>query len=654
MAFKNAKTKKANFIGRSNELQFFTEHILEPEAPLYNIISISGQGGVGKTTLVIHLMDLANSPPFKDYCLAALVNDLQITPVSIMEKLAEQLNIAGKFEKELRQYKEVLHKIQNSHLATQNTLLRKVAVDSVTSIAQNVPLVGGFLEKEAEPVLEYVFSELHNRQQIKDAQRMEDPLRGLTNAFIEELNNLTDDTVLQGRLKRHQRVILFFDTFEHLAAEIAPWLLNYFLQSEIDINYDVILIIAGRDSIERTTSEDPKQWLSYRDNGILYQINLSSFTKDETHSYLKERGIIDENIIDKIWYVSQGLPLYLSLLTFNPQTNIDPTSDVVANFLRWIPEQDHIKRQLALDASLFSRPFNQDDLEAFQYTKEAEDTCTSLYQWLIRLPFIKSTQEGRYNYHELAQDLFRRHLYQRSQKEFYATCHKLIDYYSSILDENKAEKETRTKYSSEKVDLTLARAYILLLLPDEVHYIKAIEEMLEIYHETSQKSKVIRLLQDLIQVTNSILAKSDTLKLAKTLLKYFEANRESTNFLEKAKAAENLVKVMNNYLSSSNGQTLRVCYNLGVAYLMLEEYERAVCEVNSILEINTNYTNAYHIRGLIYEKQKRFRLALADCTQAITLNPREAIFYYNRGLVYTKLQEYQLGIISILRGEKNR
>ena len=37
------------FIGRSDELHFFREEILRPEDPTCNIISISGQGGVGGT-----------------------------------------------------------------------------------------------------------------------------------------------------------------------------------------------------------------------------------------------------------------------------------------------------------------------------------------------------------------------------------------------------------------------------------------------------------------------------------------------------------------------------------------------------------------------------------------------------------------------------
>ena len=112
------------------------------------------------------------------------------------------------------------------------------------------------------------------------------------------------------------------------------------------------------------------------------------------------------------------MPLYLGLLTSNPQGEVDPTKDVVDNFLRWIPEREHVKRRLALDAALLTKPFNQDDLEAFTYLPEQERL--DLYYWLTGLSFVYP-QEGRFRYHELAQDLFSRHLYQRSKKEYYTT-----------------------------------------------------------------------------------------------------------------------------------------------------------------------------------------------------------------------------------------
>jgi ABC-type lipoprotein export system ATPase subunit len=51
------------FVGRSNELHFFRQHILKPEVPSHNILSISGQGGVGKSTLLKRLITEAESIP---------------------------------------------------------------------------------------------------------------------------------------------------------------------------------------------------------------------------------------------------------------------------------------------------------------------------------------------------------------------------------------------------------------------------------------------------------------------------------------------------------------------------------------------------------------------------------------------------------------
>src|SRR5215472_8632446 len=81
------------FIGRTNELLFFKQNILKPEEPTHNILSISGQGGVGKSTLLARFIDEAHSVEFKDYCLTAMVDEWQTTPINVMEKFAEQLHI---------------------------------------------------------------------------------------------------------------------------------------------------------------------------------------------------------------------------------------------------------------------------------------------------------------------------------------------------------------------------------------------------------------------------------------------------------------------------------------------------------------------------------------------------------------------------------
>ncbi len=297
------------FIGRTNELLFFIQHILKPEDPSYHIISISGQGGVGKSTLLNRFIGETQSGDFKDYCLVALANERQTTPANIMEKFAEQLSLKGNFEKALSQYKETLRRVQSEREATREASLRQATTDAAGSLAKTVPVMGGMLEKVAGSTIGYIWDELHFWQQLKDAERLEDPRRDLTRNFVKELNRVADTSVTVGlnRIRRQRRVVLFFDTFEQLATEAAPWLLDYFL--EADISSNVVLVVAGRETIDRSTPDDPKRWLHYHDENVIHLISLEGFTQDETQMYLAERGITHPTQVDTYWQLSRGLPL---------------------------------------------------------------------------------------------------------------------------------------------------------------------------------------------------------------------------------------------------------------------------------------------------------------------------------------------------------
>jgi len=478
------------FIGRTGELLFFTQNILKPEEPTHNIISISGQGGVGKSTLLARLIDEAHSPTFKDYCLTAIVDERQTTAVRMMEEFAEQLRMKGKFEKALRQYKETLRKLQTEEYATQGTILHSIP-DFAGAAAESVPVAGPLLRESLKVGTKHLLERYHTDQTRRDAEVLEDPLATLTTAFVEELNRLADTyvTLSSHREKRQLRVLLFLDTFEQLAFSAVPWLLDYFLPALISSN--VMLVISGRDSLDHSLPDDPKGWLPYYDRGDVYSMPLKSFTEDETHVYLAGRGITDPARIAAIWQLSRGLPLYLGLLTANPSGEVDPTEDVVVNFLRWIPDQEDIKRRLALEAALFSAPFNQDDLAAFPSISERERA--PLFHWLTRQPFVHR-QDGRYRYHEVAQDLFSRHLFQRSPKEYMLIRRALADHYQQLLEEVQAEGNEGSATWSE---LALAQVYQLFLLPNEAAHIQAIKQILRAYQCTDNSSGIIKALREL-------------------------------------------------------------------------------------------------------------------------------------------------------------
>jgi hypothetical protein len=171
----------------------------------------------------------------------------------------------------------------------QDALLNRVP-DFAGAAAEMVPLVGPLLREGAKATAGLYMDKRQKVQGHRDAEILEDPINELTRAFVNELNQLAETRVLLGsRRVKSLLVILFFDTFEQLATEAAPWLLNYFLPA--DITGNIVLVIAGRDPIERSIPEDTKHWLPYCDNEIIYWIPLNSFTEDETRAYLTKRNI---------------------------------------------------------------------------------------------------------------------------------------------------------------------------------------------------------------------------------------------------------------------------------------------------------------------------------------------------------------------------
>jgi len=637
------------FIGRTGELLFFVHNILKPEAPTHNILSISGQGGVGKSTLLGRFIAEAHEAPFKDYYLTASVDERQATPISMMEKLAQQLHlIGGNFAKALKQYKEALQRRQVERETLRDRLFER-APDVAGAVVEGIPVAGPLLREGAKVAASHLLKEHQASQIQQDIELLETPIDDLTRAFVTELNRLADANVTLSSTgqKRQRRIVLFFDTFEQLASEATPWLLDHFLAAQVSSN--VVLVVAGRDPIEHTSPDDPKRWLPYCDDGTIYWISLNSFTEDETRMYLVKRGITDADQIANIWHLSRGLPLYLGLLTTNPHGDIDPTKDVVVNFLRWIPEQEHIKRQLALDAALFTRPFNQDDLEVFSYVPESDRT--PLYQWLTKQPFVRSrAQDGRYLYHDVARDLFSRHGYQRSQKHYDEIRRALATYYQGLLEKIQAERGKKVYNSSEWLELLLAVVSQLLLLPDQASHIKAIEHVLLAYKHTNeeQEREIVRALRDLAQEPSSHHISPAGRSVAMQLLHYIEASYQNKQEWLAATGAllENVI-----HLSSFPSELLADIYlSRGQAYRSLGKEELASENFQQALKLfdPMNYAR----RGWVYFFSGDYREALAEHEHVLERNPQDASAYIGRGWAYYNLEEYEQAIADFERARE--
>ena len=252
-------------------------------------------------------------------------------------------------------------------------------------------------------------------------------------------------------------------------------------------------------------------------------------------------------------------------------------------------------------------------------------------------------QEGRFRYHELAQDLFSRHLYQRSKKEYYATRRSIADYYQRTLEEIEGERGLEAYYLMEWQESVLALTDQLLSLPDEASHVKAIELILKTFHHTvaEQNGEIANFLRELSQKQTSIQISTGALQAINNLLQYIEAGARSQERITAASALLERVKLLPSF---SPDLRVQIYSDRGWAYLHLKEYDKAINDFNNALALKPEYAWAYGSRGLVYRSLNENQRAIADFDRAIELNPKYAWAYGSRGRAYHLLKNFQQAI----------
>ena len=59
------------------------------------------------------------------------------------------------------------------------------------------------------------------------------------------------------------------------------------------------------------------------------------------------------------------------------------------------------------------------------------------------------------------------------------------------------------------------------------------------------------------------------------------------------------------------------------------------------IQLNLCDVKVYNNRGIAYSQKSEFDLAIADYNTAIELNPQFALVYYNRGEAWLRLREWE-------------
>jgi tetratricopeptide (TPR) repeat protein len=92
-----------------------------------------------------------------------------------------------------------------------------------------------------------------------------------------------------------------------------------------------------------------------------------------------------------------------------------------------------------------------------------------------------------------------------------------------------------------------------------------------------------------------------------------------------------------------------ILYTRGCLLFEVENYDAAISDFSSILEILPENCDAYFQRGATYLELESFSKALSDFSKAIQLNCNEPSYYYYQGLTYFELNNFNSAESSFLK-----
>lgn len=94
---------------------------------------------------------------------------------------------------------------------------------------------------------------------------------------------------------------------------------------------------------------------------------------------------------------------------------------------------------------------------------------------------------------------------------------------------------------------------------------------------------------------------------------------------------------MKKYRYSNNAEDY---YRNALEKYEVKDYNGALSDYSTAIEINPDMAEAYYSRGLLYGKEfHKYKKAINDFSKAIKLKPDYAEAYYNRGVTYRILDD---------------
>jgi len=638
------------FVGREQELANFRQEINLAPAN-YFIFYITGQGGVGKTTLLNRYRDIAEASGF----VLADCDERQRDVPTVLGRFAHQLAEQGyplkHFDERYKTYRQKINEIENDPEAPQGlaailgrTMIRAAFIggDLVPGVRKGLDLLPReSLETQASEWATYLTRKLTNKD---EAALIREPVPILTPLFFKDLNDVT--------LKR--KVLLCFENFEVTRQDLQEWLLNLL---EYEPSEDIRIVIAGRD-------QPGANWDKLRN--VTMTIRLDVFTEQEANTFLEKYSITDPRRREEILECSGRLPVIMSWLAApdgnEPDISI-PTHHIVERFLRWINEPN--LRQVALLGAI-PRTYNLDILKLI-LENHGQNTDEQLaFDWLLTMPFVKQGSDGWY-YHDVVRRMMLNYQRQKSPQNYRQMHVVLANYYNISRHElNPSDEELWTNELWRKN--TLAYSYHYLVANPIKHW----GEVISLFALAVRKRRIFAV--EMIELMNLSDVQDELSSEQNGMVQLFRQQLQAmrNGSLEDGFTMFDSLCKINDLSSQSKGHVLAYrgeCYRLkgdwekalsdfnealqyipedvraitrrGVTYILMERYEEALVDLNRAIALDEKDVWAIAVRGEAYRRMGRYQEALIDLNQAIALDEKHSWAIAMRGETYRQLGYFQ-------------
>jgi hypothetical protein len=386
------RQQEAGFVARDSELAQFRVNLALSEGERRLIFCVHGDGGVGKTFLLMRMRSIADELDIATGWVDETVSGAPEAMQRITSDLSRYHEDMGSITKTLNIYYRRRLKVEADPHAPEGTsaFLTQMAIYTGLHAAHLVPGVGGLVDyidsaALADRLGPFVAGKFRRPE---DARILLSPLDVLTPVFVRDLT----------RAGRRRPIVLFFDSYEKIGPLLDGWLRSMLTGRYGELPQDLVIMIAGRHPL------DLHNWGKY---GLVADMPLAPFSEAETRQLLTSKDVTNEQVVQTILEVSGGLPLLVATLAQNQPTNPgqigDPSGDAVEVFLKW--ERDPVRRALAVAAAA-PRVLNEDIIGALVGDSAWQEADQSeLFAWLRSQAFVTPEpgrhEAGRSVYHEV-------------------------------------------------------------------------------------------------------------------------------------------------------------------------------------------------------------------------------------------------------------